>query len=116
MKVLFWILVALVCVYAFYVGATCIWSYLEVTSVVEQIVPERASRSDRAERVKEDILKQVAASGIKVDERSVSVADDGRTLTIGLSWRWPVIVYQGEEYLAIPLMHERTFNVPEQRR
>jgi len=115
MKALFWILVALGCVYVFYAGAMCIWSYLEVTSVVEEVVPERASRSDRAERVKEDIAKKIAASGIKVDDRAISVTDEGRTLTVGVWWRWPVIAYEGNEYVAIPLKHERTFNVPERR-
>jgi len=115
MRALFWVFVALGCIYVFYAGAMCIWAYLEVTSVVEEVVPERVNRSDRAERVKEDIAKKVAMSGIKVDDRAISVTDEGRTLTIGITWRWPLIAYQGEEYLTIPLSHERAFQVPERR-
>ncbi|PYN24146.1 MAG: hypothetical protein DMD99_12290 [Candidatus Rokuibacteriota bacterium] len=118
MKALVWVLVAIGCVYVFYTGAMAVWSYLEITGVVEEVVAERASRSDRTERatrVKEDIAKKVAASGIKVDDRGVWVSDEGRTLDVSVRWSWPVIVYQGEEVVAIPLRHERTFSVPEKR-
>jgi hypothetical protein len=115
MKVLFWILVAIGCVYVFYSGAMAAWSYLEVISVVEEVVNERASRTgrdERASRVRDDIAKKVAASGISVDERAISVADQGTSLDVDVRWSWPVIVYQGREYLAVPLKHERTFSVP----
>ncbi len=118
MKVLFWIFVAIGCVYVFYLGAMAVWSYLEVTSVVEEVVNERASRTerqDRAGRVKDDIAKKVAASGIAVDERAISVNDEGKTLEVSVRWNWPLIVYQEREYLAVPLKHDRTFAVPERR-
>ncbi|PYN85227.1 MAG: hypothetical protein DMD87_23465 [Candidatus Rokuibacteriota bacterium] len=118
MKALFWILVAIGCVYVFYTGAMAVWSYLEVTSVVEEVVNERASRTDRqdrAGRVKDDIARKVAASGIAVDERAISVSDEGRTLEVRVRWNWPLIVYQQREYLAVPLKHDRTFAVPEGR-
>lgn len=118
MKIIFWLLVAVGVVYAFYSGAMAVWSYLEVQGVVEEAVKERAAKSDRFERaprVKEDIIKKATTSGIKVDDREVFVTDDGRTLAILVRWTWPVIVYQGEEVLAIPLKHARTFDVPEKR-
>ena len=118
MKVLFWVFVAIGCVYVFYTGAMAVWSYLEITSVVEEVVAERASRSDRQERagrVRDDIARKVAASDINVDERAISVTDEGRTLNVSVRWNWPVIVYQGKELLAVPLKHERTFEVPERR-
>jgi hypothetical protein len=118
MKVLFWVLVAIGCVYVFYLGAMAVSSYLEVTSIVEEVVNERASRTerqDRAARVKDDIARKTAASGIPVDERTISVNDEGRTLEVGVRWNWPLIVYQEREYLSVPLKHERTFTVPERR-
>jgi len=45
MKALFWVLVAIGCGYVFYAGAMAVSSYLEITSVVEQVVAERASRT-----------------------------------------------------------------------
>jgi len=118
MKALLWVFVAIGCVYVFYTGAMGVWSYLEITSAVEEVVAERASRSERQERagrVRDDISKRVAASGISVDERAISVTDEGRTLDVIVRWSWPVIVYQGKELLAVPLKHERTFEVPERR-
>jgi hypothetical protein len=118
MKVLFWIFVAIGCVYVFYTGAMAVWSYLEITSVVEEVVNERASRTDRQERasrVRDDIAKKVMASGINVDEGAISVSDEGKTLEVSVRWNWPVIVYQQREYLAVPLKHDRTFEVPDRR-
>jgi len=118
MKALFWVLVAIGCVYAFYSAAMAAWSYLEVTSVVEEVVNERASRTgreERASRVRDDIAKKVAASGISVDDRAISVADQGTSLEVDVRWNWPVIVYQGREYFSVPLKHGRTFTVPAAR-
>jgi len=115
MKALFWVLVAILCVYIFYTGAMAVWSYLEVTSLVEDVVNERASRSgrdDRATRIRDEIAKKVTDSGIKIDDRSVTVSDTGPTLDIGVRWNWPVVSYQGEDWVALPLRHERTFNIP----
>jgi hypothetical protein len=115
MKTLFWVFVAIFCVYIFYTGAMAVWSYLEVTSLVEDVVNERASRSDRNERatrIRDELAKKVAQSGIKIDERSVSVSDTGLTLDVGVRWNMPVVTYQGEDYLSLPLKHERTFNIP----
>jgi len=118
MKALFWVFVAIFCVYVLYTGAMTVWSYLEVTGVVEEVVIERASRVDRNERatrIRDEIAKKVAQSGIKVDERSVSVSDQGPTLDVGVRWSWPLITYQGDDLLSLPLKHERTFKVPERR-
>lgn len=118
MKALAWIFVAIGCVYVFYSAAMAVWSYLEVTSVVEEVVNERASRTERQERasrVRDDIAKKVAASGINVGDRGVSVSDEGKTLDVSVRWNWPVITYQEKEYLAVPMKHDRTFEVPERR-
>ena len=118
MKALVWVFVAIGCVYVFYSAAMAVWSYLEVTSVVEEVVNERASRTERQERasrVRDDIAKKVAASGINVDQRSISVSDEGKTLDVSVRWNWPVITYQEKEYLAVPMKHDRSFEVPERR-
>jgi hypothetical protein len=118
MKALAWVFVAIGCVYIFYSAAMAVWSYLEVTSVVEEVVNERASRTERQERasrVRDDIAKKVAASGINVGDRGVSVSDEGKTLDVSVRWNWPVITYQEKEYLAVPMKHDRTFEVPERR-
>ena len=95
MKALFWVFVAIGCVYLFYTGAMSVWSYLEITGVVDEVVAERASsrgeRSERVSRMREDIVKKVAASGINVDERAISVTDEGRNSI----FRTPTRVHSG---------------------
>ena len=117
MKIVFWLLVAVALVYAFYSGAMAIWSHLEVQGIVEEVVAERAraDRFDRAARVKEDILKRAAASGIVLDDRETRVTDEGRLFTVLVRWPWPVIAWGGDVVLAIPLKHERAFELPERR-
>jgi len=115
MKALFWVFVAILCVYIFYIGGMGIWSYLEVTSIVEDVVNERASRSgrdERAIRIRDEIAKKVTDSGIRTDDRGVTVSDTGPALDVGVRWNWPVVSYQGEVYFSVPLKHERTFNIP----
>ena len=115
MKALFWVFVAILCVYIFYIGAMGIWSYLEVTSIVEDVVNERASRSgrdERATRIRDEIAKKVTDSGIRTDDRGVTVSDTGPALDVGVRWNWPVVSYQGEVYFSVPLKHERIFNIP----
>ena len=115
MRALFWVLVAILCVYIFYTGAMAVWSYLEITSIVEDVVNERASRAgrdERAIRIRDEIAKKVADSGIKTDDRSVTVSDTGPALDVGVRWNWPVVSYQGEVWVSLPLKHERTFNIP----
>src|SRR5207249_4041195 len=50
MKIIFWLLVAVGCVYLFYSGGMTVWSYLEVKGVVEDVVAERAPKSERMYR------------------------------------------------------------------
>jgi Fe2+ transport system protein FeoA len=90
MKALFWVFVAILCVYIFYIGAMGIWSYLEVTSIVEDVVNERASRSgrdERATRIRDEIAKKVTDSGIRTDDRGVTVSDTGPALDVGVRWK-----------------------------
>ncbi len=93
-------------------------SYREVTGIVEGVFNGRASRTERQDRalgVRDDIARKVAAGGIVVDDRSVSVSDEGKTLEVGVRWNWPLVVYQEREYLSVPMKHDRTFTVPERR-
>jgi len=114
-KLVFWLLLAVAIVYGLYSGAMALWSHLEVQGIVEEVVAERAraDRFERAARVKEDVLKRAAQAGIALDDRETRVTDEGRLLTVLVRWAWPVIAYRGDVVLAIPLKHERAFELPE---
>src|SRR5207237_9865206 len=106
MKALFWVFVAIGCVYVFYTGSKAVWSYLEITSLVEEVVNERASRTERQERagrVRDDIAKKVAASGINVDARAISVTDGGKTIEVSGRCNWTAVGDHAPEYLAVAM-------------
>ncbi len=124
MKVLFWLLVALGFVYAFYAGAVAVYSYYQVTDIVKETVTERAGvdRYERAERIRREILKirreilkKATESGVPLSEREVRVTDDNRTLRVLIRWSYPVIFYKGDAVLSIPLKYERSFEMPSSR-
>jgi len=113
-KVLFWLLVALGLVYAFYAGAVAVYSYYQVTDIVKETVKERAGvdRYERAERIRRDILKKATESGVPLSERDVRVSDENRTLRVMIRWSYPAIFYKGDAVLSIPLSYEKSFEVP----
>ena len=117
MKVLFWLLVALGFVYAFYAGAVAVYSYYQVTDIVKETVKERAGvdRYERAERIRREILKKATESGVPLGERDLRVTDDNRTLRVLIRWSYPVIFYKGDAVLSIPLKYERSFAMPSSR-
>ncbi len=113
MKTVFWLLVAVGVVYAFYLGAVAVWQYYEIKGIVEESVAERAKadRFERAGRVKDDILRRARVSDVTLDERDVFVTEEGRTLRVLIRWSYPVIVYKGDVVLSIPLAFDKSFAV-----
>ncbi len=111
MKTVFWLLVAIGIVYAFYSGAVAVWQYFEIKGIVEDSVAERAKVDpyDRPGRVKEDILRKAPQSGVVLDEREVIVTEENRTLRVLIRWSSPVIVYKGDAVLSIPLAYDKEF-------
>ena len=117
MKVTFWFLVAIGFVYAFYTGAVAIYSYYQVKDIVSETVKEHAGldRHERADRIQQDVLKKASQSGLALDERTVRVTDENRTLRVAIRWSYPVAFYKGDAVLSIPLKYERSFEMPSSR-
>ncbi len=113
MRVVFWLLVAIGIVYAFYSGAVAVWQYFEIKGIVEESVAERArmDRHERASRVKDDILKKAPATGVVLNEREVFVTEEDRTVRVLIRWSYPAIVYKGDAVLSIPLAFEKSFPI-----
>ena len=113
MKTVFWLLVAIGFVYAFYSGAVAVWQYFEIKGIVEDSVAarEKVDPYDRAGRVKDDILRRAPESGMALDEREVFVTEENRTLRVLIRWSYPVIVYKGDVVLSIPLAYDKEFTM-----
>jgi hypothetical protein len=107
MKALALLLIAVGCFYLFYSGVMAAWSYLTLSSIVEDAVYERGRTA--AAPVREAILKGAAASGLALDERHVVVEADERALRVQLRWTWPLVTYEGTTYVEVPLSLERSF-------
>lgn len=114
MKTVFWLLVAVGVVYGFYSGAVAIWQYYEIKGIVEESVAERArmDRYERPGRVRDDILRRAPDTGVTLDERDVFVTEEDRTLRVLIRWSYPVIIYNGDAVLAIPIAFDKAFAVP----
>ncbi|MBI2158780.1 MAG: hypothetical protein HYU25_00010 [Candidatus Rokubacteria bacterium] len=113
MKTVFWLLVAVGVVYAFYAGAVAVWQYYEIKAIVEESVAERArmDRFERPGRVRDDILRRAPDTGVTLDARDVFVTQEDRTLRVLIRWSYPVIIYKGEALLAIPIAYDKSFTV-----
>ncbi len=107
MKALALLAVALGAFYLFYAGAMAVWSYLTLSSIVEDAVYEHGRTA--AAPVRDGILRAAAAAGLALDERQVTVTADDQALHVALRWTWPVVTYQGTTYVEVPLSLERSF-------
>jgi heme exporter protein D len=113
MKVIFWLLVAIGILYAFYAVAVAAYSYIEVKDLVTETIKERAAvdRYERATRVREEILKKAPQSGITLDERAVSVTEENRILHVRIRWSYPVAFYKGRSVVSIPFTFDKSFQL-----
>lgn len=110
MKIVLVALLVLAFFYAFYSGVMVIWSYLEVSGAVDRAWEEQGKNG--ASSVRAAIVKHAADAGVPLDDRLVQVGEDDRSLSVRLRWSWPVVSYQGETIVEIPLSMERAFAKP----
>ena len=100
------LLLAVAFFYAFYCGAGAIWSYLELSSVVDRALEESGRAGAAA--VREAILQSAGRAGVRVHAQNVLVSEEGGIYSIHIRWTWPVITYRGENVLEIPLSLQRS--------
>lgn len=110
MKVVALGFLAVVLFYGFYCGAAAIWSYWELSNIVERSVEQRGRVS--AASVREAILQATADARIPLEDRNAAVSEDGGVYLIKLKWSWPVISYRGDQVVEIPLSMEQKLRRP----
>ena len=109
MRLFFWGLVAVGAAYVAYAVMMSAWQYFQISGVVDDIMqPRSIAELGSARAVKSRILKDVAESGVPLEDRDVSVTLDNRVYTVNIIWSFPVIVYRGEPVLSIPLSLKRS--------
>jgi len=111
MKLVFWLAVAVLFFYGAYSAMMAGWSYFQINDVVEQAAREKqgGKQDERVRQVREDIVKGAARSGLVIDEQAVDVQPSDRGLAVKVRWTYPVIVYNNETILSIPLSVDRAF-------
>lgn len=98
--------------YAFYCGTMALWSYFEMSDIVDRAVENHARGGPGL--VRDAIVRGAAESGVPITADAVVVAESGepQALHVRLRWAWPVWNYQGTDVLQIPLSLEREFARP----
>jgi hypothetical protein len=96
--------------YALYAGFIAVRSYLDVSSAVDRALEEQARNG--AASVRAGIVKHAGEAGVPLDDRLVQVGEDERSLSVRLRWSSPVITYNGQHIIEIPLSLERGYAKP----
>ncbi len=109
MRLVLWGLVAVAICWVAYGIMMSAWQYFEVGGVVDEALRSRnVADIGTARTVKDRILKGSAESGIPLEEREVNVTLDNQTYSVNVVWSFPVLIYQGQPVLRIPLSLNRT--------
>ena len=109
MRLIFWGLVTVAFFYGAYSVMVSAWQWFQVSGVVdEQLEPRNLAERSGARDIKSKILQEVLEACVPLADRDVSVVVADRVVTINIIWSYPVIVYQGEPVLSIPLSVTRS--------
>ena len=104
MKLFFWGLVAVACCYAAYGAMMSGYQWFQIHSVLDEVLQPRNLRElPTATDVKQRIVREATAVGVPLAAREVNVVANRGVLAIQVAWTFPMIVYNGESVLAIPL-------------
>ena len=110
--------------YVAFVIVSAVSNYFDMVALVEgtlqkAVQAERwellrqahAPEGERAEEVRDAILRGAERSGLVVDERKVVVSQAGGALRVSLNWTYQVVAIRGETIIGIPLVLDRSFDL-----
>ena len=117
MKGFFTLVMIFAIVYSIYSGFMAVWSYFELTTLVEEVVPreipkisERGWRSaDRSGRIRAAIVQGATEAGVALDPDAVMVSEEDGALWVRINAGYPMIRYHGEVWLSIPISTAHSF-------
>lgn len=110
MRLFGWLLIAFVFFYGVYSAAMSAWSYIELSSIVEEALAEQARNGGGA--VTRAIITGATEKGIQLQESNVFVNEVNRVLVARVKWSFPAVRWKGDDIVEIPLSLERSVPAP----
>jgi hypothetical protein len=77
--------------------------------------PANIFEGDRYAKVREGILKGAEEAGVTLNADDVAVTVENNTLDIRLRWGAPMLTYQGQTYVELPMTIQRGFSLARAR-
>ena len=116
MKALFGFLIFAGILYGIYSGVMAIWSYFEISNVVEEVVPRELPKlsdrgSDRSEDMRNAIVKGAEKAGIALDPATVNVSEEGSAIWVRINATYPVLRFRDKKYFDIPISTAHSFGL-----
>ncbi|MBI1735092.1 MAG: hypothetical protein HYR51_07965 [Candidatus Rokubacteria bacterium] len=113
MKKIVVILVFVLIFYAVYSAGMAGYAYVTISNLVDETVPrfipatptsgDQFATQERDDRIRSAVAQVVTAAGMAIEPTAVDVAEEGGRLAVRVSYRYPVVTFQGETKAAIPV-------------
>jgi hypothetical protein len=123
MKKLIAVLAVVGILWALYTAGMAGYAYITISNLVDEVVPrqigtvavDRYDAQERNERIKSAVAKTLTHAGLAVEPAAIAVDEDGSRLAVRVAYDHPVITYQGETKVAIPVTVTSSYPVPPRR-
>jgi hypothetical protein len=121
MKKLFGMGMIILIIYGFYSMGKAGHSYIIIGDLLDEIVPrqigmqgvaDQQGAQERNERIRAVVVASVTEAGFPIDKSDVSFSEDQGKLSVRVQRQHPVVTYQGETKVAIPVAVTSNFLLP----
>jgi hypothetical protein len=124
MKKVFGFAVLGLVIYGMYVLAMAGHSYITVSNILDEVVPrqigtqgvaDQQGANERNERVRGAVAQAVTAANIPIDKSAVTFTEEKGKLAVRVECPYPVVSWQGETKVAVPVAVTTNFLLPPPR-
>lgn len=114
-------LVIVAIVYGFYSAGMAGHSYIAIGNLLDEIVPrqigtlgvaDEQGAHARNERIRAVVVQTLTEAGFPIDTSDVSFSEEQGKLSVRVQRRYPVITFQGETKVAIPVAVTSNYLLP----
>jgi hypothetical protein len=124
-RVVRWVVVLGVLGWVAYIVAGVGWNYFATQEVVDKALRDASARhraifstgtqtnvTTYVDSIRAAILYGALHEGLAIDENEVMVSANQAGLSAAVSWSYPIITYQGDAYIVMPLSIHRSIVIP----